>query len=167
MSLSVNKSKVTSLFGTESSLTALTTTYQRSSRVRLVQARRVQVFVAYNAAAVGGLVSIFPVGSGKDGQDVDPAADVWFPIGVWDGSVSPAAGSGTLASGTDFTITQSFGRTTVYPQELRSPAALNAADKVRLTFSIDVGGVKWLGFDVAEMGGGAAGSLHLAVLPYA
>lgn len=176
MSMTVNKSKMTDVVGTNAAPVTLSTTYQRSTaglpggtaRTRLVTQRRVQVFVEYNAAAIGGIAAIVPVGTGMDGQDVKVDADVWYILGVWDGTVTAGAGTGlTVASGTDWTITQDFGRTTVYPQIIQTPAALNAGDKVRITFPLEIGGLKQIGFDVAEVGGGAVGTIHIAVLPYA
>lgn len=155
--------------------TALTTATQRAPTavlspqlsLQLSVHRRVQVCVKYDAAAIGGTASIIPMGTCKGGDDVNINADDWYMLGVWDGSVTPGVFTNTLVATTAFTNTQNFGRTIVYPQEIRTPPAVAAADKIRLTFSIDVSGLRRIAFHVAEVGGGAVGTLTLSVAPYA
>lgn len=125
--------------------------WTRSSIVEVRGARRITLMVDYDPAAISGYPVIIPLVSCAT---VQPAAgdDSWFRPTVWDGSVTAAALTGTLATGTDFTISQNNGIVLMHPLAIRFAAASAATDEYRPAVPIDVTPYRWFHFQVAEVG---------------
>jgi hypothetical protein len=101
---------LTNLVGSSTSFVTLsTTTYAISPIVSLADARSVTLYVAYNAAASDGQLSLIPLISGSD---TTPGAtdSSWFALGVTTGAfASTAALTRSLPPGMSLTTAPQWG----------------------------------------------------------
>lgn len=140
---------------TEAALAA-SNAWTRSDIVSVDGARRLTMLIDYNPAAASGYPTIIvlgSVGSLTDGVTTPAAGDdVWFQLSTTDGSVTSAVLAGTLATGSDFTVTQPQGNAIAYPLAIRLTAVTNATDEVRQAVTVDVGPFKWIHIQAQETG---------------
>jgi hypothetical protein len=157
MSLSLSKGTAKSLLGSSSAFTALAASGVYSaagSAINLGGHRKITLFIAYNAAAIGGLVSLIPELSAHNDKKAPVGTDdAWFVPGVWDGSVTAGTlTASSLPAGTDFTVAGDFARCLHRQMDLRSEPADVATDKVRFSVTLNVEHALWLRLLVAEAG---------------
>lgn len=135
---------------------AASNAWTRSSIVSVDGARRITLFIDYDAAAASGYPTIIPLGScgTTTSSTAEPAAgdDSWFQLSTTDGSVTSAVLAGTLATGSDFTVTQPQGNSIAYPLAIRLTAATGATDEYRQAITLDVGPLKWFHVQIQETG---------------
>lgn len=157
MSLSIAKGAAKNLVGTSAALVACAASgaYTAATHVKLAGARKCTLFVAYNAAAIGGYVSILPTLSAHVTSDPGPngTADAWFSPGVWDGTVTGSTlTASSLPAGTDYTVTPDFAPVLHRPMEFVTEPADVATDKIRESFTFNVEHGLWLRVLYAEAG---------------
>jgi hypothetical protein len=92
--------------------------------------------------------------------------DVWFVPGVTDGAVTAGAlAAGTIGSGSDYTVTASWGKAVYRPLVIQVGAALANSDKIRMRFDVDVTDARWFALQAREAGDSTnRGILNLAIL---
>lgn len=115
-------------------------------------ARKITIFFAYDAAAIGGYPVIIPLVSCAS---VAPAAadDSWFTMPVADGTFTSTVFTGALPAGQDFTLSPGLGLATVAGLAIKPmPAALATSDEVRAAITLDVSAFRYLQILVAEVG---------------
>lgn len=133
--------------------------WTRSSIVNVANARKIVLEIDYDAAAASGYPIILPLVSNADDQ---PAADAdsWFQMSVWDGSITAGALTGTLATGSDFTLAANQGVCISHGLAVRLAASSGASDEHRIAIPLDVSAFKWFHFQAAEVGAtGSPGTL--------
>lgn len=151
-------------------LLALTTfgasaAWTRSNVVCTDGQRKLTMFVDYDPAAAAAYYTIIVLGS--NGTLTDPTAipaagdDVWFRLCSTDGGLTAGVLTGTLATGSDFTVTQPQGNALVYELAIRCAAATAATDEYRQAITIDVAPFKWLHIQVQETVASVAGAITI------
>lgn len=141
--------------------------WTQSEIINVKQLRRVTLEVLYNAHAstTTGYAEIIPI---LCQQEALPAIgdDVWFPLGITDGAVTAGAlASGTIGTGSDYTITQSWGKVVYRPLVIQAGAALANSDKIRIKVDIDVTDSSWFALQAREAGDTTnRGILNLALV---
>lgn len=162
MSFAVCKSAAFDIIGTSASRVTSSTTAARSSIVDIGENRRVTLEVHYNASASGQGLEIVPVLSMSTKLPA-VADDEWSIPGVWDGTVTAAAGV-TPATGGDWTTGPAFGRVVHNPIAFRTTPTTGASDKIRVSFSLNVEAYRWLHLQYVETGTAGASIWVRAVL---
>lgn len=115
-------------------------------------ARKITLFLAYDAAAIGGYPVIVPLVSAAS---VAPAtgADSWFTMPIADGSFTSTVFTGALPAGQDFTLSPGLGLATVAGLAIKPmPAALATSDEVRASITLDVSAYRYFQLIIAEVG---------------
>ncbi len=122
-------------------------------------ARRVGLYLKYNAAAAGGFAEVIPLLSAAADR---PAADddSWYVPFVPDGTMTDVTLAGTLPTGTDFTAAPSFAKLGGRLLVIATKVAANAADKIRRDEVLDVTEARWLQFLYHEGSAVAVGTLQ-------
>lgn len=154
--ITTGKGKRKNLVGSSAAFTACAAAgaYTASAEVQLGSARRMTLFVGVDPAAVGNIVSLIPIISAEEGTAVVGATDnVWTPLGVWDGTVTPGTlTAGSLPAGTDFTVAPNFARTLYRQLDIRTEPAVNATDLQLLAIRLDVADATKIRILYAEAG---------------
>lgn len=159
--------RVSLLTAADAAWGAMTTAWVQSQILDVRALRRLALEVAYDGAAgsTTGAPQILPM---LCSREVLPAIgdDVWFIPGVTDGVVTAAAlAAGAIGAGSDFTITQSWGKVIYRPIALQVGAMLAASDKIRCVIDIDVTHASWFALQAREgIDGANPGTLTLAVV---
>ncbi len=123
--------------------------------------------VAYNAHAstTAGYAQIIPM---LCSQFTLPLIgdDVWFIPAVTDGVVTAAAlTAGTIGSGSDYTVTASWGAVDYREMVINCKAALANSDKLRMRFDVDVTSAAFFALQAREIGDTTSrGILNLAIV---
>lgn len=135
--------------------------WTQSEVVAVQPLRRLVVEVSYNAneSTTTGYPQIIVALSSQANAGVvgapAPAVgdDVWFVPGITDGSVTAGAlTAGTIGSGSDYTVTASWGAVDYRMMVINAKAALANSDKIRMRFSVDVTDAKWFMLQAREIG---------------
>lgn len=118
-------------------------------------ARKLALLLSYTSHAASGTGGQFSVIVEVSCADAQPAAtdESWYPLAVWDGSVtSGALTASSLPAGTDYSTTTPASRAVHRKADIRNePAAGNSAiDKIAVC--LDVTGYRWAQVKVAECG---------------
>lgn len=92
--------------------------------------------------------------------------DVWGLTAVSDGVVTAGAlAAGTIGTGSDFTVSASFGACDYREQVINCKAALANSDKLRMRLSFDVTDALWFMLQAREIGDTTnRGILNLAIV---
>ena len=140
--ITTGKGKRKNLVGTSAAFVACAAAgaYTASSEIVLGEARRLTLWIGVDPAAVGNIISLIPILAGEPMNAVVGAVDnVWFPAGVWDGTVTPGQlTAGSLPAGQDFTVAPNFARALHRQLDIRTEPAINATDLQLLTVHLDV-----------------------------
>lgn len=130
--------------------------YTASGVIDVRSFRTITLFLNVDAAAVGGYPVIRPrVAYEDDGTlGVAPAfgSDVWYAVGVTDGSPVATLLTGTVASGVDYTGAPEWGVLTFRPLAIRTEAHDAATDEIRMTVALDVSAASWFSLEYGEVG---------------
>lgn len=154
--ITTGKGKRKNLVGTSAAFTACAAAgaYVSAPEIQLGSARRMTLWVGVDPAATGNIISLIPIVAAEEGQSVVGAVDnVWFPLGVWDGTVTPGTlTAGSLPAGTDFTVAPNFARTLYRQLDIRTEPAVNATDLQLLAIRLDVADATKIRILYAEAG---------------
>lgn len=130
--------------------------YSATSVLKVTGYRTITLLLNIDAAAAGGFPSIVPRGAAvhTGAQDTPPAFgdDVWYCFGVTDGVPVATLGTGTRATGVDYTNSPEFGRMKFRPLEIVSEAHDGATDEIRMAVSLDISWCRWFSIEYAEDG---------------
>lgn len=131
----------------------LTAAWVASNIISVRDARKITLFIAYNAAAAGTAnrpQMIFAV----SGELTAPAigTDEWYALGLTDAAPTAAVLTGTGPTGWDATITPEYYNHVVAGASFTLQPSDNGTDKIRCTLTLDVTGAKHFVMLAKELG---------------
>lgn len=120
--------------------------------------RRLRLLVDIDAGAAGSVLGLMVLGSFSNTVPATGVVDDWFALGATDGTwTSTTLNAAGALPANAFSLAPNWFASTVRGTVLLSPAALNAADEIRIAFpAVDITGVRHFQVLYSQQDAGAA-----------